>query len=363
MKKRIIAARVLFAAALFLLAASAVFAQDDDTNSRSITSKDFQAQRQGGEKTGAGMKSTGAQATKTTTTSKSTNAVRKKNLAVITNSKRRYNLVKKIPSKTSVSVSTNIGAGKTTVTTNGKIDAGKVNVTTKNLPKTFKNEELGVTFWRLRPKNADDDDAPTFQVKSNNQIENWTAERVSSTTKFRKGDKVRFTIESSRSGYIYIVNREFYADGTTGQAEIIFPTLRTRSEGDNRVRAGSLIEIPGSEVAFPYFNVNPKRDDYIGEELLVLIMPEKLPLEIGTRALAIREEIVRQWLSDWSSEVEIFDAADGEGVAITQAEAAAATTNSRSLTQEEPLPQTIYRVRIDTNTPLVVPFQMQAAKP
>jgi hypothetical protein len=360
MKMQNLTARALFAAALFLLAVVCVSAQDDDTNSRSITSQDFQAQRKGGEKTGAGM--TSATTTKTTTTSKSTNANRKKNLAVISSSNRRYNLVKKIPSKVSLAVNTN-GAGKTTVTANGKIDAGKVSVTTKNTPKTFKSEELGVTFWRLRPKKADDDDAPTFQVKSNNQIENWTAERVGSTTKFRKGDKVRFTIESSRSGYIYIVNREFYADGTTGQAEVIFPTLRTRSEGDNRVRAGSLIEIPGSEVAFPYFNVNPKRDDYVGEELLVIITPEKLPLEIGMRALAIREEIVKQWLADWSSEVEIFDAADGEGIAYTQAEADAATSNSRSLTQEEPLPQTIYRVRIDTNAPLVVPFQMQAIKP
>lgn len=337
---------MIFAVCFVVLAVNFARAQDD-TNTRSITSQDFQAKRTGSEKSGTGMKST-----TTVTTTKPVNAKRKKNIAVITSSKRRYNLVKKIPSKVSVAVNQT-----------NKTNTSKTTVTTKqNIAKTFRNEELGVTFWRLRPKNEDDDDAPTFSVKVGKEnIEKWTAERVNSTTKFRKGDRVRFTIESSRTGYIYIVNREFYADGTSGQAEIIFPTLKTRSGGDNRVTAGSLIEIPGSEVPFSYFNINPKRDDYVGEELLVIITPKPLEgIEIGMKALAIREEIVKKWLEDWAGEVAVFDAEDGEGIAYTQAEAQAATTNSRSLTQEEPLPQTIYRVRIDTNSPLLIPFQMQA---
>jgi hypothetical protein len=332
--------RMLFATALFLFVVVFVSAQDD-TNTRSITSTDFQAQRpKNGEKTGASMK---------TTVTQSTNVRRKKNIAVVTNPKRRYNLVKKIPTKVSV-----------VVTTNNKIDSKKTTTTKQTNPKTLKTEELGVTFWRLRPKSADDDDAPIFSVKINSQVEDWTAERVGSTTKFRKGDRVRFTIESSRTGYLYIVNREVYADGTTGQAEIIFPTLRTRG-GDNRVSAGSLIEIPASTDSVPYFTVKPRREDYAGEELLVVITPEKLEgIGINLRALAITDEMLQKWLGDWSAEVEIFDAEDGEGIAYTATEAQAANSQSRSLTQEEPLPQTIYRVRINADSPLIVPFQMQA---
>jgi hypothetical protein len=314
---------------LIVLACLLIFAEitlaQDNTDTRSITSGDFQAQRQ-------------KSATKKPQTTGNTR--RKKNIAVVSNSKRRYNLVKKIPAKI------------------------PVKPTNKNNPtaKVLKTEELGVTFWRLRPKNDDeDDDAPTFRVKVNNQDVFWTAERVSSTTKFRKGDRVRFTIESSRSGYIYIVNREFYADGTQGQAKIIFPTLKTRNNGENRVTAGSLIEIPGSEVQYSYFNVNPQREDYVGEELLIIISPEKLPnIEIGMKALAITNDILNKWREDWSAEVEIFDAADGEGIAYTQAEAEAARTQSRALVQEEPLPQTIFRVRVAANEPLFVPFVMQA---
>jgi len=327
---------------LFIFAGTISAQKDEDTNSRSITSKDFQAQRpKDGEKTGASMK---------TATIKTANAVRKKNIAVVTNPKRRYNLVKKVPSNASTAVKTNTtGANKTTT------------VTKQANPKSLKTEELGVTFWRLRAKNTDtDDDAPTFPVKINNQMEDWTAERVGSTTKFRKGDRVRFTIESSRTGYLYIVNREVYADGTSGQAQIIFPTLRTRG-GDNRVTAGSLVEIPASSDSVPFFTVKPRREDYAGEELLVVITPEKLEgIGINLRALTISESMLQKWLDDWSAEVEIFDAADGEGIAYTAIEAQAANSQSRALTQEEPLPQTIYRVRISADSPLVIPFQMQA---
>ncbi|MGC2236510.1 MAG: DUF4384 domain-containing protein [Pyrinomonadaceae bacterium] len=344
MKKIKIIIRVIFPVMLFFISASFAHAQIDDTNSRSITSTDFQAQRpKNSEKNSASMKMT---------VTTSTNVKRKKNIAVVTNPKRRYNLVKKIPNKVSVAVTTN------------KTNPNKTTVTTKqNNQKTLKTEELGVTFWRLRPKSADDDDAPIFSVKINNQAEDWTAERVGSTTKFRKGDRVRFTIESSRTGYLYIANREIYADGTTGQAEIIFPTLRTRG-GDNRVTAGSLIEIPASTDSVPYFTVKPRRADYAGEELLVVITPEKLSgIEIGLRAQAISLEMLQKWMEDWSAEVEIFDAEDGEGVAYTTNEAQAANSQSRALTQEEPLPQTIYRVRINADLPLVVPFQMQAQVP
>lgn len=328
---------------IILFFVSTSFAQSDDTNTRSITSTDFQAQRpKNGEKNSASMK--------VTTTTNITNAKRRKNIAVVTNPKRRYNLVKKIPTKMT-----------TTAATTGKIITNKTTATVKQTnPKTLKTEELGVTFWRLRPIGADDDDAPVFSVKINNQAEDWTAERVGSATKFRKGDRIRFTIESSRTGYLYIVNREVYADGTAGQAEIIFPTLRTRG-GDNRVSAGSLIEIPASTDSVPYFTVKPRREDYAGEELVVIITPEKLDgIGINLRALAITDEMLQKWLGDWSAEVEIFDAEDGEGIAYTAAEAQAANSQSRALTQEEPLPQTIYRVRIGADFPLVVPFQMQA---
>ncbi|MGI8638713.1 MAG: DUF4384 domain-containing protein [Pyrinomonadaceae bacterium] len=331
---------ILFSVICLFILSGAVWAQTDDGSAdRSITSLDFQKQRTNGGQSGtAGISSP--------STRKPFGVKQKKNIAVITNSKRRYNLVKRIPIK------------KTAVAKTEKTNPVKTSADSRT-----KTEELGVTFWRLRPLQTDEDDAPTFPVRINNGTENWTAERVTSTTKFRKGDRVRFTIESSRTGFLYIVNRESYTDGTSGDAELIFPTLRTRG-GDNQVTAGSLIEIPASTDSVPYFTIKPRRADYAGEELVAIISPVKIPgIEPGLRAQTVTREKVRKWLEEWGANVDIYDAADGEGIAYTATEAEASTTKSRALTQEEPLPQTIYRVQARANQPLLVSFQMQAKTP
>lgn len=318
---------------LLLLAVVAAHAQEDKPASREITSLDFQARR-------SKINSVKVNASKTVYSVK-----RRKKIDVVTNAKRRYNLVKRVT------------AAKPKILGSTKETPNKPGLPTE---QSLKEEELGITFWRMRPLAEDEEDAPTFPVTINNAVENWTAERVASTTKFQRGDRVRFTVESSRSGYLYIVNREVYADGTKGDAEIIFPTLRTRG-GDNRVTAGSLIEIPSSIDSVPFFTVKPRREDYAGEELFVVIMPNKLSgYEPLLRAQKMPSEDLQKWLDDWGTTVDIYDAADGEGVAYTKTESDAAIGGSRSLTREEPLPQTIYRVRVRRNMPLLVPFQLQA---
>ena len=308
-------------------------AQDEEPATREITSLDFKSKRPASAEGSVNLK-------------KESPSKQKSKSAVVVNPKRRYKLAKRMPRK-------NLTAKTAKFNPDSTKNNGKTNL---------KTEELGVTFWRLRPPEADETDAALFPVKIGMKEERWTAERVASTTRFRVGDRVRFTIEASRSGFLYIVNREFYADGTSGEAKIIFPTLRTRG-GDNSVTAGSLIEIPASTDSVSYFTIKPNREDYAGEELLVIILPVKLPLEIGLRAQAVTREKVQKWLDDWGATVDIYDAEDGEGIAYTQAEAKVAATASRSLTQEEPLPQTIYRVKVGEGEPLVVPFQMQADIP
>ncbi|MGI8883484.1 MAG: DUF4384 domain-containing protein [Pyrinomonadaceae bacterium] len=294
-----------------------VFGQDEQPAERSITSLDFKAKRKPTASSGS---------------VKPKNLERRKAIAVITNPKRRYNLVKRIPAKKAIKVA-------------------------------FKTDELGVTFWRLRPFSKDDEGAPSFPVLLNGKTENWTAGRVASATQFRKGDRVRFTVESSRSGWLYIVNREFYADGTSGEAKLIFPTSQTRG-GDNRVKAGSLIDIPPAAEDFPYFNVNPKRKNYAGEELIVLILPDKLPnFEVDEKAQSVNREKLEKWFADWQTQVDVYDAEDGADTAYTEAEAEAANNISRDLTREEPLPQSIFRIRLKENAPLFITLRMQVTVP
>jgi hypothetical protein len=157
---------------------------------------------------------------------------------------------------------------------------------------------------------------------------------------------------------MYIVNREFYKDGTAGAASLIFPVSRING-GENRVTAGTLIEIPSASDSTPFFTIKPHRDGYAGEELIVLITKEKLPLEIGLKPLEINQTQLEKWLEDWGATIDIFDAADGEGIALTAAEASAGA-QTRSLVQEEPLPQTIFKARINPDAPLLVSFRMSA---
>lgn len=325
--------KILSLAFVLFLTANATFAQEDEQPARrSITSLDFEKQRP-----------------KTATVkpaAKKPGGKRQQKVAAVSRKNRRYNLVKTV-AKAKPKVAAPVKPGV----------AAKIPVK-PNAP--VKNEQLGVTFWRLRPVAAAEEDAPTFPVKINNRTENWTAERVGSMTEFQKGDRVRFTIESSREGYLYIVSRELYDDGTKSEADLIYPTLRTRG-GDNQVAAGSVVEIPPASDSSPYFNVNPKNANYAGEEIIVIISPFKFEdIEIQLRAQGISREKLERWLDDWSANVDVYDAEDGTGVAMTTGE----TVGTRALSQEEePLPQTIYRVKTRADVPLVVPFQMQARTP
>lgn len=323
-----IAKIVFIALSAFCLPA---FAQEEQPASRSITSLDFKDKR----KPAAGGASVKPY-------NKPISPKRQKAIAAISNPKRRYNLVKRITAKKIVTTASKSGSPA---------------------KPAFKIEELGVTFWRLRPASPDDEGALLFPVLLGDKTENWTAGRVASMTEFQKGDRVRFTIESSRSGFFYIVNREFYADGTTGEASIIFPTLRTRGS-NNKVSVGSLIDIPSAAEQVPYFTIKPRRADYAGEELIVLILPNELPnFEKGLRAQPLKREVLEKWFADWETPIDVYDAADGADTAYTEAEARAANTTSRDLTQEEPLPQTIYRVSLKQNAPLLAAIRMQAKTP
>lgn len=321
----------------FLLAsfATAAAQQPDEAEpkTRSISSLDFQTQRPSSEATVKNNASPKAPVA---------NQKRRKSIAVLTNPKRNWKWVRRIAARKA---------------------AAQTAAKTKRKPlQPLREEKVGVTFWRLRPPRDDERaDAPTFPVNTGDGTDYWTAERVRATTRFKVEDLVRFTIESSRNGYLYIANREVYTDGTSGEARLIYPTLKTRGRaGDNRVTAGSMIEIPPAGVG--NLRIKSTRKDYAGEEVVVVISPTRLPnFKLDLEALPVSETQMDKWLSAMQT-IDIFDATDGEGVAMTRTEAEAVAA-SRALVQEEPTPQTIYTTKARANEPLIILFQMQAKTP
>lgn len=206
--------------------------------------------------------------------------------------------------------------------------------------------EIGVTIWRLRPASGNDGGARVL-VMENAQPTQWTPQRIEADTPLQVGERVRLSIESPRAGYLYVIDREQYADGSFGDAYLIFPTLRTRG-GDNQVRPGRLIDIPAQEDNPSYFTLvpSPSRSDQVAEILSIIVTPEPLNnLRLTERPLKLSRSDVAKWEASGSVEVERFEMVGGAGMPWSKVEMAASSAGSaRVLTQEEPAPQTVYRI-------------------
>lgn len=220
--------------------------------------------------------------------------------------------------------------------------------------------QIGLTVWRLRPAKAND--SVRMIVQQGEDAVEWTPERVSSDTPMRQNDRIRLSFEAPQNGYLYIIDREQFADGSYGQPELIFPTTRTRG-GDNRVSAGHIVELPGQDDRPNFFTMRPRRADVRGESLTVIVTPQPLDgITIGEKPLALTAEQVAKWEQTWGARVERFEMADGAGQAWTTAEKDAGANATRQLTQEDPPPQTIYRVAVKPGSPVLVNVGLRYAR-
>ncbi|MGE0130117.1 MAG: DUF4384 domain-containing protein [Blastocatellales bacterium] len=213
--------------------------------------------------------------------------------------------------------------------------------------------QLGLTVWRLRPSKPADSGARII-VHHDSETEEWTPERIQSNTPLRMGERIRFSFESPRAGYLYVIDREQYADGAMGEPYLIFPTSRTRS-GDNQVAPGNIVEIPGQEDRPNFFTLKQTRSDQTGELLTVIVTPQPIEgITVGEKALQLSNEQVTQWEKQWGTLTEKFEMAGGAGKTWTKAEQEAGANATRQLTQDDPGPQTIYRVAVKPGAPLLV---------
>lgn len=225
-----------------------------------------------------------------------------------------------------------------------------------------KTEEIGVTVWRLRAARPTDTGGRLLVLDGIKQ-EQWVAERIEAGTPLQIGDRVRITIESPRPGYLYIIDREQYADGSFGEAMLIFPTLNTRG-GDNRVAPGRLIDIPAQEDQYSYFTAQPagERRDQIAEVLTIILVPQPLPLQIGPQPLRIAQTELASWEGLWGGVTERLDLVNGAGQTWTNEEKLAGAARGRQLTQAGPPPQTVYRVARKAGGSLLVTVPLRYAR-
>lgn len=189
--------------------------------------------------------------------------------------------------------------------------------------------QVGVTLWKLQRGSGFD---------SRRAQPQWIATRVEADTRFRPGDSLRLSVESPRAGFLYVVDRDWFLDGSSGETNLIFPV---RGD-DNRLYAGRLIDIP-AEGREP-FTAKPQPNQ-AGEVLTIIVTSTPLPLPISTRPLRISPQQLLEWNGRWNTLAARFEMNDGAGQVRTVAEQQAASlTRMRQLTRDDPAPQTIYLV-------------------
>jgi hypothetical protein len=221
--------------------------------------------------------------------------------------------------------------------------------------------QLGITIWRLRPMTARDK-GPTVLVKEGEQSSPWVAERVASDTVFNRGDFVRLSIESAHQGYLYVVNREQFADGTTGDPFLIYP-WSGMVRGENRVQPGLIVDIPSAEDDPSYFLANPTTENQPAELVTIIITKAPLNLSLSGKEATIPRDQFAQLEKSWSANNQRFEMEGGVGQLWTEAERQAASRfRARRLTRSDPAPQTIFRIEASNNRGYLVNIRLAYAK-
>ncbi|MGH9848072.1 MAG: hypothetical protein ACREEM_56025 [Blastocatellia bacterium] len=217
---------------------------------------------------------------------------------------------------------------------------------------------LGITLWRLRPSRETDDKQVRLlkHAKDNTPVREWTPERIDAGTPLKPNQRVKLSVEAARTGYLYIVDRELYADGSLGDPYLIFPTQSIRN-GDNQVAVGKIFDIPNDE---SYFNLEPSRDDQVGEIITVIVAPQPLEgFQIGEKEVRLPKELVASWEKAWGARTGRLDLENAAGKTLTKEERDAAT-GARPLQADSPAPQSLYyRPGAMTEDPLLASVRLR----
>ena len=221
--------------------------------------------------------------------------------------------------------------------------------TTKAVPavaklpaSSVKGTLVGVTVWSFRPSNPNDTREIRALIHDEGGDEDLTPERVAADQPLAEGQRLRIGIEVSKPGYLYVIDRDVYADGTKSAPFLIFPST-TIMGGNNSVRAGMLIEIPAASDKLPYFRMKRTRPNQTKEVLTILISPTPIPsLKVGGRQ-QLDEMQLAAWEKQWRVKSYQLGDAKVQGQTYTLAEKQAAS-GGKPLGKDDPLPQMMYQL-------------------
>lgn len=226
---------------------------------------------------------------------------------------------------------------------------------------------VGVTLWELLPATARPGARLLVHEDDRDLKVEYVPVRTSSMMQIHPGQKIRLSIETARAGYLYVIDREKYADGSYSDPYVIFPTHRIRG-GQNRIGPGYVIEIPGSENPRPYFTFRPNyvsdasHSPQTDEVLTILVAPQALPgIEIGEREVKLSPAQLAAWQKDFGGRSERLDSDKDAGKPYTETEKKAGQGEA-TLTRQDAAPATLFHLNAGADQPLLVEFPIAISK-
>jgi hypothetical protein len=96
----------------------------------------------------------------------------------------------------------------------------------------------------------------------------------------------------------------------------------------------------------------------------LIVAPQPLiePSQLSNTALTLTKEQVESWEKQWNTVPTKFEMEGGAGQVMTEKEQASVSANA-ALTQDDPPPQTIYRLTVKPNDVLLVRLPLRFVPP
>jgi hypothetical protein len=103
----------------------------------------------------------------------------------------------------------------------------------------------------------------------------------------------------------------------------------------------------------------------VAEVLTVLVSPTPLidPNQLANTAITLPKETVDGWEKQWATQATKFEMEGGAGRVMTEEEQSAASLDAASLSRDDPVPQTIYRLAIKPEDALVIRLPLKFTPP
>jgi hypothetical protein len=257
-------------------------------------------------------------------------------------------------------------------------------------PKNMTYVTVGFTLWRIRVANEVQSKDPKVQKERmswDEQDHEVVVTRMSDVNPIPNQELIQLTIEYLPSGgevevnrarYLYVINREQFADGKLRNARLIFPTLKTY-EGDNRLLPGKTVTLPDPERPF-IISRAVSQGRQTSEAYTIILSPvslhSELPQPLSNKAMELSEELMATWEKRWRSVEVRADLRNGVGQSRTEREIDSSgdveenrgtKDSAEDLTQGDAPPQTVFRSVVKKSAAVLftvrVPFAESLTKP